>query len=151
MSRAHVASLAGLLLVVGTGCNWHSCDDESVEFELAAPGDAVEIVVEACVEDQGGAQLFVTLRAEPDSSLPLSVRVDGVGISAGAGGWGGGDGSSELVGPEDCDPGRRVSFARLDADPAVRISGSLRVKMNAPPGGTCSAAITVTPTPRSGD
>jgi hypothetical protein len=76
-----------------------------VEFELAAPGDAVEIVLEACPERRADAQLSITLSAQGESQKPLAVSIDGIGIGLGDDGWAGRDLFSEAVGPKDCDPG----------------------------------------------
>ncbi len=139
--------LCALVSVTAPACNWHECASETVEFELAAPGDAVEIVIEACPDRRGSAELFITLGAEGESSQPLAVSVDGVGIGVdGDGdGWAGGDGSSEIVGSADCDPGRRVTVRRLDSDPGVTFAGTVTIEMEAPPRHSCTAAITVRP------
>lgn len=143
MNYAYVLCL--LVLVAAPACSWHDCDSETAEFELAAPGDAVEIVIEACPDRRGGAQLFITLGAEGASSQPLAVSVDGVSLSLVGDGWTGGDGSSEIVDSADCDPGRRVTIRRLDNDPGVTFAGTVTIEMNAPPRNSCTAEITVRP------
>lgn len=141
----HVYILLLLVLVIGPACTWHACDSDTVEFELPAPGDAVEVVLKACPDRRADAQLSITLSAQGDPQKPLAVNVDGIGIGLDGDGWAGRDLFSEAVGPEDCDPGRRVTVRRLDNDPGVSFIGTVSIELSAPSRTSCSAEITVNP------
>ena len=143
LARHLVPALSVLL-----GCNWTPCADETVDFTLAAPGDAVEIVVRACGPRRGAdLELSITLETDHEPMEPLAVAIDGVSISATPDGWAGGDGFSDLVTDADCDPGRRITVQRVDSDDSVRFTGTLTAEMSARPHHSCSATITVLPLP----
>jgi hypothetical protein len=130
--------LCSIVLATAASCTPDLCDSETVEFELAAPGDAVEIVLGGC-PDGGGASLSITLSTQGDTSKPLAVNVDGVPIDADGDEWAGNNVSM------GCGTGERVTVRRLDNNPEVSLTGTVSVEMYAPPRGSCTAEITVTP------
>lgn len=137
--------------LVATSCVEHDCADESVEFVLPTPGDGVEIVVEACASRRLSGEITWTLTVEGDASTPLAILVEGsTVVESRSKVWTGMVGDIPDVnvdlGSEDCEPGRKLSFRRLDADPELRVTGTLDVGLFVARG-ECSATITVTPLP----
>jgi len=128
--------LCCLVLATASSCSPQLCDSETVEFELAAPGDAVEIVLGGC-PDGRDASLSITLSTQGDTSKPLAVIVDGIPIFPDGDEWSSNDAS---IG---CDTGERVTVRRLDNNPEVSFTGTVSVEMYAPPRDACTAEITV--------
>ena len=77
----------------------------------------------------------------------VAIEVDDVEFYATADTWGSEHNFSDLASDADCDPGRRITVHRLDADATVSISGTLVAELSAPKRKTCTADISVTPSP----
>jgi hypothetical protein len=143
-ARPIVVAVVALLAV---DCSWEHCDLESINFQLPAPGDAIEIRIEACTERRDGSvTLAMDFSAHGTPTAPLALVVDGIQLQPQPGmRW---LAFGEIPGQtsdEDCAPGKVITLRRLDADPAIEYRGSLSVDMSAPPLLSCHVTISVKP------
>lgn len=138
---------SAVVALLAVNCNWEQCDLESVEFQLPAPGDAVEIRIEACTDRRdGGARLTMEISAHGKPTAPLGLVVDGIQLRPEVGMRWVADGAfSDLASDADCAPGKVITLRRLDADPAIEYRGSISVDMTAPRRRSCTVMISVSP------
>lgn len=136
-----------LFTIAALGCNWEPCADAHADFTLAAPGDSVELLVHACGAEKRDLELRISLQPDRPPAGPLAIEVDDVEFYATGDTWGSEHNFSDEATDADCDPGRRITVHRLDADATVSISGTLVAEMSAPKRKTCTADISVTPSP----
>jgi hypothetical protein len=144
-SARHIGTVAAALFAAG--CSYNHCDTESVDFQLVAPGDAIEIRIEACTGGLRDGELVLALELSADGTptAPLTLVVDGIVLQSQSGMQWFANGVEELAGDEECDHGKVITLRRLDADPAIEYRGSLSVEMSAPSHRSCSVTISATP------
>lgn len=143
-STRHIGAAAAALFAAQ--CNYEHCDRESVDFQLLAPSDAIEIRIIACTGPRDGALvLAMELSADGVPTAPLALLVDGIVLQPQSGAQWFANGVEELASDEDCVSGKVITLRRLDTDPAIEYRGSLSVVMSAPSLRSCTVTISVTP------
>jgi hypothetical protein len=148
MTRAGLVCLASLAPAACYG--YDSCAMETVDFTLPAPGDGVEILVEACgPARRRDLELFLTLDTDRDPLEPLAITIDGASVDPiiDDDGWTSNFSFYSFARETDCNPGHPVTIRRLDSDPTFSVTGTLNAQMTAPSFASCSATLTVTSVP----
>ena len=137
---------AATAVLFGAGCNYEPCASESTDFQLLAPGDAIEIRVHACINrGEGDIELTMELSADGMPTVPLALLVDGILLDPEGGMQWSATAPGEPVSDAGCTQGKVITLRRIDTQPAVEYRGSLLADMSSPPRRSCSVAIAVTP------
>lgn len=140
MAPLRISLLAGLVGLAG-GCDWERCDAQALDFELAEPGDAVELRIEACPDrGKGDLSLDMSITAEGTPASSFALLVDGIVLQPESSMRWVSSSVFELLSDEDCN--RVISLRRTDADPGIVVQGHLDAEMSAPQSRTCSVALT---------
>ena len=116
-------------------------------YSAALCDDGLTIVITNSGTTNYTSVLRISLQPDRPPAGPLAIEVDGVDFYAMGDTWGTEHNFSDDATATDCDPGRLITVRRLDADATVSISGTLVAEMSAPKRKTCTADISVTPSP----